>query len=107
MIGRIIGAFSCLLCAFPFFLIPRYSKESNTPIAFWSGDSTLKEKVTDVPKYNAEMASLYQKYAISFLISAIAFAVAPEVGIVLLCLNCTVGIYLLYRCYKKILARYS
>ena len=107
MTGRIIGAFSCLLCAFPFFMIPRCSKDSNTPIAFWSGDSTLKDRVINVPLYNDAMTALYKKYAVSFLVSAITFVCAPVIGVALLCLNCTVGVYLLYRCYRKILAQYS
>ena len=41
----LIGFASCLLCALPFFIIGVFDKNSSTPISFWSGDQTLKDKV--------------------------------------------------------------
>ncbi len=107
MVGRIIGLVSCLLCAFPFFIISAYNKDSREPINFWSGDTTLRTKVKDIQQYNKEMASLYKKCSISFLITGIAFLVMPVIGIIMVCMDCTVGIYLAYRTYKKILGSYS
>lgn len=107
MIGRIIGLISCLMCAFPLFIIATYNKNSIEPINFWSGDITLKSKVKNVPKYNKEMAMLYKKAAVAFLVTGIGFFILPVVGVVLLCFDCTVGIYLVYRSYKKILNLYS
>ena len=107
MAGRIIGLFSCLLCALPFFMIAVYNKNSKDPIPFWSGDSTLKGKVANVFPYNQEMAALYKKYALAFLVTGIAFALFPIAGIILLCFDCTLGIYLVYKSYKNILSRYS
>ena len=44
MVGRIVALVCCLLCAFPFFVISVYNKDSSEPINFWSGDTSLKDK---------------------------------------------------------------
>lgn len=103
MIGRIVGLISSLLCAVPLLIISICEKNSDEPINFWSGDTTLKSKVKNVPEYNREMAKLYKKCAIAFLIAGIGFLLVPVIGVTILCFNCTVGIYLAYRKYKKIL----
>lgn len=107
MVERIIGLISCLLCAVPFLIISIYDKDGIEPIDFWSGDKTLKQKVTNVPEYNKEMANLYKKCAIVFVLTGIGFMVAPVVGIIMLGFDCTVGIYIVYRGYKKILGKYE
>lgn len=56
MVGRIVGLVSCLLCAVPFLIISVYNKDSKEPINFWSGDTSLKNKVKNVQDYNKEMA---------------------------------------------------
>lgn len=106
MIGNIVGLISCLMCAFPFFILSVYGKNSNEPINFWSGDTTLKSKVKNVKEYNKEMAKLYKKYAIAFCITGIACLILPVIGIIMICLDCTLGIYLVYRNYKKILGAF-
>lgn len=107
MVGNIVGLLSCWMCAFPFFIISVYDKNSNEPINFWSGDTTLKSKVKNVKGYNKEMAVLYKKCAVSFFITGIGYLVLPVIGIVMICLECTLGFYLVYRNYKKILRLYS
>ncbi len=57
MFGKIIGLISCLMCAFPFFIIGIFNKDSKEPISFWSGDTTLKSKVKNVAEYNEKMAA--------------------------------------------------
>lgn len=107
MLERIIGLFCSLLCSFPFFVISVYGKDSKVPINFWSGDTSLKSKVKDLPGYNKEMAALYRKCALAFLITGIAFLAAPIAGTIIICLDITLGIWLAYRSYKKILGLYS
>ena len=107
MIGRIVALVCCLLCAFPFFVVGVYNKDSSEPINFWSGDTSLKDKVKDIKGYNTEMVGLYKKCALFFLLTGILFVVFPIVGIGLLAFDCSVGIYLAYRFYKEILKRYS
>lgn len=107
MAGRIAGFVCFLLCAFPFWVIGAYNKDSSEPIHFWSGDTSLKDKVRDVKGYNAEMAQLYKRCALFFLLTGIVFVVFPIGGIVLTVFACSVGIYLAYRVYKRILERYS
>lgn len=107
MVGRIIGLIACIMCAFPFVIISVYDKDSKEPINFWSGDTTLKSKVKNVQEYNKEMAGLYKKCAIAFLVTGIGFLIFSMLGIIMLCFDCTLGIYLVYRNYKKILNLYS
>ena len=107
MLGRIIALGSCLMCAFPFLIVSIYNKESKEPINFWSGDTTLKTKVKSVREYNIEMAALYKKCAVTFLVTGIGFLVAPLLGVILLCFDCTLGIYIVYRSYKRILEKHS
>ena len=107
MVGKIVALISCVMCAVPFFIISTYNKDSREPISFWSGDTTLKEKVKDIPRYNREMAELYKKCGIVFMITGVAFLGSMATGIILLVFDCTVGIYLVYRCYKRILERHS
>ncbi len=107
MIGGIVGLVSCLMCAVPFLIIGIYDRDSKEPISFWSGDTTLKSKVKDICGYNKEMAALYKKCAIALLVTGIVCVASLMAGVILLCLDCTVGIYLVYRSYKRILKVYS
>lgn len=107
MFGRIVGLISGIMCAIPFFIISIYDKESLEPITFWSGDTTLKSKVKNLTEYNKKMASLYRKCAYALLIMGIALFCFFPLGFAILVFNCTVGIYIVWREYKKILERYS
>lgn len=107
MVERMAGFVCCLMCAIPFLIIAKYDKGSRDPIGFWSGDKTLKEKVKNIPEYNKEMAALYGKCAGAFLLTGFGYVILPFLGIVLICLDCSVGFYLAWRNYKKILGKYS
>lgn len=104
---RIITCFCCILCAVPFLIIASDRKNGGDPIGFWTGDTSLKGKVQDVEHYNEEMSLLYQKWAISFVIVGILTLIHLWIGIVLIIAECTVGIYLVWKFYKKILKKYS
>ena len=107
MVGRIVGLVSFLLCAFPFFVVSVFDKDSAEPITFWAGDTSLKERLSDTRAYNMEMAGLYKKCAVAFVLTGLLFAVLPAAGIVLAGFDCSSGIYLAWKKYKEILARYS
>lgn len=106
MLGRIIGLVCCLLCAFPLFVVSIYDKDGIEPISFWANDSSLKSRVKNVNAYNKEMAALYKKCALAFVLAGVGCVVHLMVGIILVGLECTVGIWLVYRSYKKILNKY-
>ena len=107
MAARIIGFICYILCAVPFWVIAKCSINSKTPISFWSGDTSLKDKVKDVSAYNREMAVVYNRYGWCYAAAAVGGAVHPIAGVVILALDCTVGIFLVYRAYKRILSKYS
>lgn len=102
----IICLISCLMCAFPLFVMGYYNKNSKEPIIFWAGDKSLKEKVKNIKEYNLEMARLYMNCALAFVITGVVCLLFVWAGIVLILLECTVGIYVVWRLYKKILSRY-
>ena len=103
----VIGLISCVMCAIPFFIISKYEKDSKDPITFWSGDKTLKKIVKDVKGYNGEMAEVYRKCAWAFMIAGLGCLIYMPIGIGLISLECTVGIYVVWRIYKKVLKKYS
>lgn len=107
MAGQIIGCISCVLCALPFLLIARYQPRSGEPIAFWSGDESLRDRVRDLPAYNRAMSRLFRRLGLSFLFSGMMMLVWDLAGLILLGLTCTVGIYLVWRGYRRALAAYA
>lgn len=108
MAERIIMCVCFFMCALPFMIIGLYSKESATPIPFWSGgEDKLKQQLKDIKHYNCEMALLYRKCAIAFLVAGIGACVYPAIGLVVLGLNLTVGVFFFYKNHRQILNRYS
>lgn len=108
MAERIIMLVCCFMCSVPFLIISTFNKDSITPITFWSGsEDKLKAKLKHIRDYNYEMASLYRKCAIAFLLSGICSCIQPVMGIVLLGLECTIGVVLVYKRYKYIVSKYS
>lgn len=107
MIAKIIAFSCCLLCAFPFFVLGFYGKDSLEPVTFWAGDTTLKQKVGNVKAYNEEISSLYKKCALVFVITGLLFFVSMPLAVIVLCFDCLPGIYIAYRIYKKILNKYK
>lgn len=107
MEGRIIGTICYLLCAAPFWVIARYQKDSKDPISFWAGDTSLKQRIKDIPAYNRDMARLYNRYGWAFAAAAVGGLLHPLLGVGIVVLNGTIGIFCVYRAYKKILEKYS
>lgn len=103
MTGRIVALIACIMCALPFLIISCYEKDSTTPIAFWAGDTSLKDKIKNIKGYNHSMAKLYGKCAVVFIMTGIVFLIFRALGIGLIVFECTLGIYIVYRCYKRIL----
>ena len=108
MAGRIIGFFCCLLCALPFFYLSWEGKQKDAaPLAFWSGDDTLKDKVKDIPAYNAEMSLLFVYTAAAFTLAALICLFSPIAGIILVCIESTVGVWVMYKLHSRILKKHS
>ena len=51
MFAGIVGLIAGIMCAFPFLVVSIYGKDSKEPISFWSGDTSLKSKVKNLPEY--------------------------------------------------------
>ena len=106
MAGRIIGFICYFMCAAAFWGIAKFGKDSKDPISFWSGDTSLKGKVKDVPAYNREMARVYTIYGWAYFAAAVGGAIHPIAGVVIMLAD-LVAIFFVYRTYKKILSKYS
>lgn len=107
MVGQCIGCFSCMLCAIPFFVIAKLGKEGKDPIAFWSGDTSLKNIIVNVKEYNRGIAKLYNYYGLVFAVSGILMLFAPIFGLILCLVNSSLGIFVVFKVYKKLVNRYS
>lgn len=108
MVERIIGMFCCLLCAWPFFIVSYFNKDSKEPMGFWTGDAKkIKSMVKNVKDYNCEMSHLYAKCSLAFVITGILFLIDTILGVAGVVFDCTAGIYIVWRLYKNILSKYS
>lgn len=107
MVSKIIAFIVSILCYAPWFYIGNFQKDSEEPISFWSGDTSLKDKVKDIKGYNKEMAALYRKFSWMYLAAIFLSLFDAGIAIGLLCAGSLIGIYWLYKSYKKILAKYS
>lgn len=103
----IIGLVCCMLCAFPFFVIGYFERDSREPIVFWTGDKSLKKKVKDIHGYNSEISKLYIKCALVFVITGILCIIHFGAAIIAILLESTLGIYIVWKIYKSILSRYN
>ena len=107
VVGQVIYCFCLLVCALAFILIPLLNKETKEPIGFWSGDTSLKDQVKDVENYNKKMTKLYLCYGLCYVIAALIVFISFTISIVILIFNVTIGIFIVYKIYKRILNEYS
>lgn len=108
MAGRIIIFLSCLLCASAFLLLRYLCSISANPVQFWTGsEERLRQVVKDVPLYNRKLGAAFQRYGLCWLIAAALGALFPPAGILGIGVLCTLGLYLLYRSYRKTLLECS
>ena len=106
MAEKIIIFMCAVLCAVPFFLIGYLNRNSDEPITFFSGDTTLKNRIGDIRAYNAAMGRVYCIYALVVLVTGLISFFNPEVAIVLLLIVCTLGLAVIYFKYKELLNKY-
>ena len=71
MAEKIIIFMCAVLCAVPFFLIGYLNRNSDEPITFFSGDTTLKNRIGDIKAYNAAMGRMYCIYALVVLVTGL------------------------------------
>jgi hypothetical protein len=107
MVEKLIVGLCGILCAVPFLFMSLFGRNGNYPLNFWSGDDSLEEKVADVKAYNRSMSLMYLVYGIILLVTACLAFWNIFVVIGLWCLEFSVGIYVLYRLYKKFLKQYG
>ena len=106
---KFILLFCCFSVAFPFFIIGYYGKQKeDEPVAFWAnGENNLKPIVKDLKRYNQEMGKLYERTALTFMILGLMSLIIPAAALIGLLFASTIGIFVLYIIYKRILKKYS
>ena len=102
MAEKIIMILCCVLCGLPFWLLATVGRKGKEPLNFWSGDESLKAKIEDVAAYNNAMGKMYFVYGSIFMLSAVLAFFSMAVAVTLLILNCTLGLFLIYKCYGRI-----
>lgn len=107
MAEKLIVGLCGILCAAPFLILGFWGRNSKTPLNFWSGDTSLSEKICDVAAYNRAMSRMYLFYGGVLLLTACFAIWSVAVVVSLWVAEFTLGLYLLYRCYKKLLVKYG
>ena len=108
LVGAICGFGSGVL----FYGIGAFGAGQKKPMNFWAGQTLVPESVTDIPAYNHACARLWKRFSIPcwmFGILSLLFPVGnwtAIVGLVILILWGTVGLWWLIRCYKRIEKQY-
>lgn len=105
MQGFIVCCVCCVLCALPLFIIGYFGKMSKEPIKFWAGEKN--KKIAHIEEYNIQMSKLYIRCAGVLCVTPIFFLINIYIFIAFVCAECTIGIYLVYLKYKKILSMYQ
>ncbi len=109
MIGRIMAFSTCLIAAVLLFLMGWINKGTKEPIRYIGGDKSIKYKIKkkNTKKYNEEIISLYKKDSIMVLVSGIGFLIHAYLGIGLIIFSFTVGSYISFQRYEKVIEKYS
>lgn len=106
----LIGVILCgcsLFCTLLFFFLTFIGEKYGKPICFWGGAKSLEDVVKDIPCYNADMSILYRVWAAAWVITAVISLFLSDIGLVLVIANISIGVYIVYRFYKRILSKYS
>lgn len=107
MAGKLIFCIACAITGTAFILQVNTASDDN-PLNFWAGENErLKRMLKDISSYNMEMKKLYQYYSSVFYIAAVVSLFSVMAGGTVLMLNSTVGLFIVYLLYKKILKKYS
>lgn len=84
-----------------------YAMHRTEPMWFWAGSSVDARTLTDVRAYNRANGWMWIAYSVPFWLSAALGWKWETLGGILLGLACTVGLALVFWCYRRILKRYS
>lgn len=105
------GTVVWLLCvggaAALFLSIGIYAMRRTEPMWFWIGAAVDARTLTDVRAYNHANGWMWIAYSVPFWLSAALGWKLETLGGILLVLACTVGLALVFWCYRRILKRYS
>ena len=84
-----------------------YAMRRGEPMWVWSGAAVDARTLTDVRAYNHANGWMWIAYSVPFWLSAALDWKLETLGGILLGLACTVGLALVFWCYRRILKRYS
>ena len=112
VVGSVIMAPCCGLCAMTFLGIGIWAEKTAKPMGFWSGTTVDPEKVLDLKEYNHANAVMWKSYSVpywlAFLLSCLGFLgeIYVMAAAVLLGVACVPGfVFLIWR-YRVIERKY-
>jgi len=107
LLGRVILAVCCWLCAALFIGIGIYAFRTKKPMHFWSGAVVKRSEIRNIPAYNRKNAVMWLLYGgVYLLIGLIGAAGYTEAAAILLWVSIFSGIPVLVLCYRKIYRKY-
>ena len=106
--GNIIMLLCNIFCSVTFIAISFWAKTRTSPMHFYSGMSIDPRTVSDIPAYNKANAKMWCIFSMPFILALIfnlisfLFPIFFIVSVILVVLDCTVGIAWLMIQYNKI-----
>lgn len=112
LVGMIVGAVCGFGSGVLFYGIGAWGAQQKKPMNFWAGQTIDPKTVTDIPAYNRACAKLFKLFSIPCWIFGILALLLPLgnrtaiVGLMILGLWGTLGLWWLIRSYKRIEKQY-
>lgn len=112
LFGMIIMCVVSFGCGALFYGIGLWAQKRKDPMHFYAGTTVDPKRITDIPAYNEENASMWKRYSLPYFTTGVLeiasaydahFSIA---AIVLLITAGTIGIFWLLWQYKLICSRY-
>lgn len=112
IVGTVVGVLCCWGSAATFSGIALWARHSKTPVSFWAGTKIEPQNVSDIEACNQENSRMWTLYSIPFWFAglfSLFFGAAhwcTIASLILLVLAGFPGLWLLFRRYKQIAAKY-
>lgn len=95
-----------------FYGIGLWAARRKTPMHFYAGTTIDPLRVSDIPAYNRACGRMWKWYSVPFFLAALVSVPAVRyqwlhiLGLILVALACTLGLWWLIRSYRRIEQKY-
>ena len=94
-------------CSAVFTIIGIYACHRKKPMWFWSGSTVKEGEIADIPAYNRANGRMWILYSLPFWLSAFIGLWNGTAALILIVVNCVIGLPVLVVVYKRIYAKYK